>query len=922
MTETLSGREPLQIVEFVQPLCANVWSKGRCRAGGGRVSEEFSTGWETLTLEGWTGTNANLSILGAGGVLYSATSTDPRMISATSGAGFSGDDFRYLLVRGRLNSSVNLMQAFYQSTAGGFAASRAMTAVNNSEIVALGAGDEFVAVFDASDSPNYATDWVGDTINRLRFDFGTGTPTVIEVYSVEVTSESPLNNVGLECYNTRGSCDYPNGYSQSPEEPLTADVSAVDREILVSSDLQIDADTFFAVDVRFPLSAANGVIWKQGASVRGSYLGVTSGNIVMRAGNSSIAGPASTMGYVSTPVAPYLGKSITIVGEFNVADDKVSFWIWDKQDKNLTFIGSNEASAGFPSGEWASSDDGSVGYSEGNTAIGEDAGEFNGEIDELRVYNNVRAPNMDNPYKLSLLFSKGELASRDVPGSPYILPLLKSVSTAPARVNLSGSDTNSGGLGNRASVSMSFEDGPHTDRLVDPYLGTRLHQPLERATFWTKWLTRNPYRYNYLTRVYEGYAGQTLDEMTRREYVLTNTRGPTYGGVTFTSKDPLTLVEDRKAEAPKASNGELQEDLGAATTVFTVVNASATEYDPSGTIRINDELMVYTSVVQTDTNIVFNISERGSDNTEASEHSSGDVVQACVRYSGARLDDVVRNLCVKYSSMPFGLLDLTGSFVEETDDFLSTYKLTTVISEPTTVTKLLSELQEQCGFSLFWDERISLIKMRASRGITEDPVRLTAESNILAGTFSIADKPNRRISRVNFYYDHRNPVLPFSPANFRAAKSNVDLPSETESQYGTAQIRNFFSRWINTGAEALNTASKLISRYSDVPREATFEMDAKDRSVWVGDVVEIEHFLDVDVDGNNNVSRWTITSAEETTPGERVRYTAEDTTLYGVVSRIQSDSAPDYTPGADKFLFWIGDNDGLLSDGSPCSRIA
>ncbi len=98
-------------------------------------------------------------------------------------------------------------------------------------------------------------------------------------------------------------------------------------------------------------------------------------------------------------------------------------------------------------------------------------------------------------------------------------------------------------------------------------------------------------------------------------------------------------------------------------------------------------------------------------------------------------------------------------------------------------------------------------------------------------------------------------------------------------------------------------------------------MDAKDRIFWTGDEVRISHYLDVDQFGERNIAIWTITSAEEVMPGEVIEYELEDTTLYGSISVIQPDGAPDYTPGADLTLAYIGDAAGLLSDGTPSARI-
>ena len=149
------------------------------------------------------------------------------------------------------------------------------------------------------------------------------------------------------------------------------------------------------------------------------------------------------------------------------------------------------------------------------------------------------------------------------------------------------------------------------------------------------------------------------------------------------------------------------------------------------------------------------------------------------------------------------------------------------------------------------------------------------------------------------------------------------MASESDEQYGEASIRKIYGRWISLDTLAQNTGSKIITRFVDIPAQCSFQLDAKDRTFWVGDTVEISHWKDVDQYGARRIRKWTIISAEEIQHGERVRYLAEDTTLYGKITYILAAGAADY-PGADVADFnaaYIGDADGLLSDGTSAARI-
>lgn len=530
--------------------------------------------------------------------------------------------------------------------------------------------------------------------------------------------------------------------------------------------------------------------------------------------------------------------------------------------------------------------------------------------------------NFDGSSILNLHFAKGNVAEQGIPGLAYIIPSLKSVSTTPTRINLASSNPDAEGLGNRAVCSITFTDHPHSDRVVDPYLDGRSWDAMERGSFWTKWIVRNKYRQNIRINVYEGYSGQALGAMTRRSFFLESVSGPDgQGRVTIRGKDILARIEDRKAQAPVASPGELYADITNAVTSFEIANAVEADYPASGTLRINSELMTYTSRASSANGITVSGVIRGTDGTVADEHSAEDAVQECLRYTDARVDDICEDLLTNYGGVPSGFLD-TANWASEVNDYLSLYLLSTVISEPTSVTKLVSQVQQSALFYIWWDERDALVKLKAIRGIDAEPPTITAESNILEGSFSVTEKPRERASQVWVYYGHRNFVDSMdTPNSYRYQTIFADLTSETDDLYGEASVRKIFSPWLSSGALADTTASKIINRYVDVPSEARFRMDAKDRAYWVGDTLKISHHLDVDDFGVRRLRNWTIVSAEEVVPGETVEYLAEDTTLYGTIHYVMAPGAADYSAPAAFGESFIGDAGGLLSDGTASARI-
>lgn len=509
----------------------------------------------------------------------------------------------------------------------------------------------------------------------------------------------------------------------------------------------------------------------------------------------------------------------------------------------------------------------------------------------------------------------------------YLIPSLMSVSTAPTRVNLASSSPDAQGLGNRAVCSITFQDHQHTDRVVDPYVDGRSWDALakERGTFWGRWIARNKYRQNIVIKIYEGYAGQALSAMKVRTYFLQSITPPDASGrVTIQGKDILARIEERKAQVPPASPGVLYTAITDSATSFEVANAVEADYPATGTLRIGDEVMTYTGRATSTHGITFTGVTRGTDNSTADEHSVDAGAQECRRYEDATIPDVLEELLGTDGGVPSAYLD-TADWDAEFSQYLSFYNVTALITEPVSVSELVSELQEQALFYVWWDERDALVKLKAIRGVDAEPPTLTDRDHIIDGSFSITEKPRERASQVWIYYDQDDFTKDAkSPSAYNSQFVIANLESETDELYGEASIRKIYARWLDSDALAQNTASKIITRYVDVPSECKFRLDAKDRGYWVGDTIKISHSRDRDEFGDRRIRQWAIVSAEEVVPGEVVEYVAEDTTLYGRIYYIMDGAAADY-PGYDAAPFkncYIGDASGLLSDGESAGRIS
>lgn len=518
---------------------------------------------------------------------------------------------------------------------------------------------------------------------------------------------------------------------------------------------------------------------------------------------------------------------------------------------------------------------------------------------------------LDTP--LSLFFASGELAERNVDGAAYIIPCLTGVSTAPTKINMFGSNPDAKALGNRATVTISFTDFPHTDRIVDPYVANRSWNPLERGSFWTKWIARNKYRANMVVRVYEGYAGEALSSMQVREYRMVGISGPDSSGkVTLSAKDILTTIEERKAQCPVASTGGVWTNFEADSTSFLINTALLADYPSTGVVRIDDELIQYTSIAQQGDLLFVSGLTRGYKNTTPDEHEIDATVQTCVEFEEESIDSILETLLEDYGNIDASFLDTTV-WATEIARYASIFNLTRIITAPTAVEDLIAEIQQQFGVYLWWEEREKLVKLKVIRGIDETPTNLNDEVNITAGSWDLKEYPRELVTQVWFYYDRRSGIADVnSPDSYRSLYIVVNTEEESPELYDETSIKTIYCPWASSRAFASDSASRIARMFRDPPRRASLKLDAKDRDIEVGDVVTLSHYLEVDAYGVERTTRWTVIQRDEPEPGHTLSLILEDTTLNGEIFNIADNAEGDYSHGtdADRYVMWITDADG------------
>lgn len=182
---------------------------------------------------------------------------------------------------------------------------------------------------------------------------------------------------------------------------------------------------------------------------------------------------------------------------------------------------------------------------------------------ERKCYNTLRTCQDIGNFVPETTTMRFAVPSSYLPKDIECIPNIVDISFIPGIVSLGE------GLGQRATLTVTFKDHPHSDAGFnkDPYLSERGWDAFKRGTFWGKFRARYPYVQGRNLRVYRGELGQTLAEMEVRHYVMESCDGPTASGAfTIVAKDILKLVDNSRALAPAPSSGYLLSPITAADT--------------------------------------------------------------------------------------------------------------------------------------------------------------------------------------------------------------------------------------------------------------------------------------------------------------------------------------------------------------------
>lgn len=502
-----------------------------------------------------------------------------------------------------------------------------------------------------------------------------------------------------------------------------------------------------------------------------------------------------------------------------------------------------------------------------------------------------------------------------IPRDRNFFPALKDVKITSARI------TPSEGLGARATVHVTLQDFSDTDSYTDKYFKTRTYKPIDQGTFFGKLLARTPFYQNRFLRVKTGYLTNPFDttNFRTRLYRIDKIVGPDSSGkVVITGRD--LLYTSQNFMAPKANKGKI---IGALTVSdvsgFTIDEDGASFPATSGTVRVGREIIQYA----TRSGNVFTTLVRGTNGTIAENHSVNAGVQNCLVYTNLNVVDVLIDLLQTYSDIASTYIP-TADWNAEKNLWLQQFMLSTVISKPTKVSKLISELTEQCLLDIWFDDIEQQIKLKAfAPPQVNTPVNVLGDADIVQNSISVEDMPDKRLTQISFYYGMINFAEELTEEkNFENIFLKIDTDAESANEFGDIKPRSIFSRWItaSNSSLAIQTAGRLLSRFSKTPTRIMFKIDMKDSAFGTGDFASLTVSKIQADNGSSLTHDIQIIEAQELEEGHLLQLTALNSGFDNKYAFIGPATLLNFTAESDtnkrKYVF-ISDASGKMSDGSP-----
>jgi hypothetical protein len=201
---------------------------------------------------------------------------------------------------------------------------------------------------------------------------------------------------------------------------------------------------------------------------------------------------------------------------------------------------------------------------------------------------------------------------------------------------------------------------------------------------------------------------------------------------------------------------------------------------------------------------------------------------------------------------------------------------------------------------------------------TDLPTAITDDANIIAGSVSVDDNDESRISRALIAYNLPAGGSADSTDDFTNIRIELDEDAEERQNYGEARLRVILTEWLQPsgGPSAEYFTQHLIERFRNGARLFSAKLELKDDAIGLGAYIQVNTKHVQDVHGNNLNSIMQVTKKKQLDDGT-FEIEALDTGLLGRYGKYTPDGFADYTSATDtqKSYGYYSDDRGFV--GSP-----
>lgn len=443
-------------------------------------------------------------------------------------------------------------------------------------------------------------------------------------------------------------------------------------------------------------------------------------------------------------------------------------------------------------------------------------------------------------------------------------PYLQSAKSQPPKANPSID------IGFRASASVSLKDFVSTDayELQGLYADRRV-----TGSHFAKLFARNFIK-NRPARIRRGYIVNGVYDSANfqtEHYIVDEFQGVSLSGeVYFNLVDVLALTNGINSKAPETSNATLATAIISASTSATInlesgltsaeIEAKFGANGATGYMSIDQEYIKYTVTSATGVSpVVVSITTRGTFGTIVNDHAINTTVQRCVAYeTETNIIDIIDDLIRNYT-------DIDETYIPSAEwnalkaGELSTFGLTNIIAKETEIKKMLNELIQIGGLTMYVDVVEKAVKISATPNFDAPVITFNQVEHLELDTLRVTNKFDKLVTRQ---------LVSWAPINYSSEEQSnyantfrvAAILEEDKSRLGTKNAgKDVVSRWLpntpNGNQIAAGIAQRNVSRFSQIPVEVSFEVDSKyigtitGGRMWLGSVFAVETVREVYCNG-------------------------------------------------------------------------